>query len=384
MMTRNVYILGGLRSHIGICNGMYRHIPAQDLGAAVLRNIIKKYALIHVDMIICGNAVSGGGNVTRLMALTAGLSEAVPAVTIDMQCSSGLESIAIGAAKIAAGQADIVIAGGFESASTQPMRVVSPNHPAYTGANDTYMTAQFMPGLWREQIMVETAEETAIETGITRDLCDAWALRSHTLAKAAADADLLSDIQVSIDGSCRDEGIRKHMSEKLLRRMPLILPNGRVQTAGNTCLTHDGAAMVVLCSHDYAAQHGVMPVGEIVDTCAVGVSPLRSPLGAVTSIGNILTANDLTEAAIDCFEVNEAFACIDELFARAYPTCVDRYNILGGALAYGHPYGATGAILVLHALKALALRQGRLGCCSIAGAGGLGTAMLIKRCEREG
>ena len=157
----DVYIIGGLRSYIGVYNGMYRHVPAEKLGAAVLQEVICAYGLVRIDEIIGGNSVGCGGNITRLAALEAGLDVSVPAVTVDMQCCSGLESIAIAAAKVASGQAECILAGGFDSASTQPRRSCHPNHPAYRGDENWYMTAQFSPQVWSEDCMLRCAEYTA-------------------------------------------------------------------------------------------------------------------------------------------------------------------------------------------------------------------------------
>ena len=129
----NVYLVGGLRSYVGVVNGMYRHVPAEKLGAAVLKQVMAKYAVPKPDYIIAGNGVGAGGNIARLMALEAGVDTAVPAFTIDVQCGSGLESIAVAAAKIACGESECIIAGGFESSSTQPRRGYNPNHPDYAG-----------------------------------------------------------------------------------------------------------------------------------------------------------------------------------------------------------------------------------------------------------
>ena len=156
----NAYILGGLRSYVGVVNGIYRHIPAEVLGAEVLKQVMEKYQLREPDYIIAGNGVGAGGNIARLMALTAGVDISVPAFTVDVQCGSGLESIAIAAAKINSGEADVIIAGGFESSSTQPRRGYNPNHPDYAG--DTwYSVAKFMPGIHRETVMLEGAELAA-------------------------------------------------------------------------------------------------------------------------------------------------------------------------------------------------------------------------------
>ena len=376
---RQVYILGGLRSYIGLCNGMYRHIPAEFLGAKVLKNLKEKYKIEDkdIDYIIAGNGVGAGGNITRLMTLEAGIDENVPAFTVDMQCCSGLESIAVAYAKIASGQADMIIAGGFESSSTQPIRGYNKNHPDYT-ENSFYTVAKFIPNNHRETIMLEGAEYTAIEENITKEKLDLWALKSHERAVRARQEHLLDDIVVSINDSDKDEGIRAKMSERLLKRMPKLLLNGEVTTAGNSCLINDGAAFVIVCSEEYLKKIGQKAQARILDYCACGVNPMLSPMGSIKAIKKLLMQKNLDIKNIDCFEVNEAFAVIDVLFERNFPEVIDRYNIFGGALAYGHPYGVSGAMILLHLIKSLEYRKGKLGCCSIAGAGGLGSAMTIE------
>ena len=230
----HVWILGGLRSFIGVKDGMYRHIPAERLGAEVLRKLVKKFQLSdsEIDFIIGGNAVGGGGNITRLAALEAGIGETVPAVTLDLQCGSALESISAAAAKIESGMADLVIAGGLESASTQPFRMWNPNHPKYEEGK-TYTVAQFTPGKHGEQIMLEGAELTALEEGVTKSEMDVCVLKSHQRAVEVQRKNILAEIQVSVEGSSKDEGIRGNMSQKLIDRLPFLLPGGKVITAAN-------------------------------------------------------------------------------------------------------------------------------------------------------
>ena len=182
----HVYILGGLRSYVGVKDGMYRHIPAEKLGAEVLREVVSRFELPTdaIDYIIGGNAVGGGGNITRLAALSAGFPERIPAVTLDLQCGSALEAISAAAAKIESGMADLVIAGGMESSSVQPYRMMSPNHPEYDGGK-VYTVAQFVPGKRGEQVMLEGAEETAIRENVSKEEMDTWVLRSHKRAALA-------------------------------------------------------------------------------------------------------------------------------------------------------------------------------------------------------
>lgn len=373
----NVYILGGLRSYIGVINGMYRHVPAEKLGAAVLRQLLEKYP-VEPDYVICGNGVGAGGNITRLMTLEAGLDNRVPAFTIDVQCGSGLESIAVAAAKIACGDADVVIAGGFESSSTQPRRGYNPNHPDYNG-DSWYSVAKFMPDIHRETVMLEGAEEAALKEHITKEEMDRWVLRSHKLASQAAEQNLLKNIIAPVFGAMKDEGIRPRMSQRLLDRMPKVLTGGQYITAANSCLINDGAAFVVLCSQEYLQKRGLVPQAKVLASTACGGDPLISPRTAVAALEKLLVKNNLTEADIDGFELNEAFAVIDVMFARSFSNSLDKYNVFGGALAYGHPYGASGAIITLHLLESLKQRNGRLGCASVAAAGGVGTALLLER-----
>lgn len=372
----NVYILGGLRSYIGVINGMYRHVPAEKLGAAVLRQLLEKYP-VEPDYVICGNGVGAGGNITRLMTLEAGLDNRVPAFTIDVQCGSGLESIAVAAAKIACGDADVVIAGGFESSSTQPRRGYNPNHPDYNG-DSWYSVAKFMPDIHRETVMLEGAEEAALKEHITKEEMDRWVLRSHKLAAQAAEQNLLKNIIAPVFGAMKDEGIRPRMSQRLLDRMPKVLTGGQYITAANSCLINDGAAFVVLCSQEYLQKRGLVPQAKVLASTACGGDPLISPRTAVAALEKLLVKNNLTEADIDGFELNEAFAVIDVMFARSFSNSLDKYNVFGGALAYGHPYGASGAIITLHLLESLKQRNGRLGCASVAAAGGVGTALLLE------
>ena len=379
---KGVYIIGGKRSYIGVENGMYRHVPAEILGAKVLQEVVKTQPieLTDVEGIFAGNAVGAGGNIARLMALEAGMPQEIPAVTVDLQCGSGLEAMSIAAAKICSGQADLLVAGGFESSSTAPVRSNHPNHPDYTKEGENaYKTAKFAPGKREEAAMLQGAERTAIAEHITRQDLDRWVLRSHALAVQAQNEKILQDsiVQIQAD-ACRDEGIRERMSARLLAKVPCILPDGQVLTVANTCLTNDGAAFLLLASEKYVKEHNIKPVAELVDAVAVGGDPAMSPKTAVKVIARLLSRNKMNAADIAVFECNEAFAVIDELFMRAYPQAVERYNMFGGALAYGHPYGASGGIICLHAIRALQKMQGEYAVVSIAAAGGVGTALLLK------
>lgn len=384
----NVYILGGLRSYTGVENGMYKNISAEELGAEVLKKTIRKFDIKESDinLVIAGNAVGAGGNIARLMTLTAELTEEIPAFTVDMQCGSGLESIAIAASKIKSGFADLIVAGGFESSSTAPRRAYNKNHPDYEkygGEAGWYKAAKFVPDSHEQTAMLEGAERTALFNDITRQDLNKWVLKSHEDAKKVRENAVLKDIVAVVKaGADKDEGIRERMTEKFLDRLPCVLKAGQVITAANSCLTNDGAAFVVLCSEEYLKKNNLKANAEFIDICETGSNPMRSPESVIKAIDRLLYKNSLLPEDIDIYECNEAFAVIDELFARKYPKQVKDYNIFGGALAYGHPYGASGAMIMLHAMKALDYRNGRLAVCGIAAAGGVGSAVLIRKVKK--
>ena len=413
-----VFLLGGLRSHIGLTGGMFKTVPAEELAAAVLQKVIEKYpCALQADGLVCGNAVGTGGNITRLAALKAGLPVHIPALTLDMQCASAAASIELAMTKIGSGMADVLIAGAFESTSMQPTRVYAKADPRYTEAGFT--VAQFSPDTTSAKVMLEGAERTCQKHGFTREELDAFAVRGHRLVKKARDEKRLQDVVVSVSGSVGDEGIRDRMSPKLAARMPKLFTSEEVAalckeqikgtesggeagiksdaesesgaglsnekstvtpllTAANACLMNDGAAFVILVSEKAVEKYDLQPEAELLAGFEWGVDPRYSPEGAIETGAGLLQRCGLQPEEIDVFEYNEAFAVISALFARKHPELAERYCPWGGALAYGHPYGASGAILLLHLWQELKQKNGRLGLLSIAGAGGLGTALLVK------
>ena len=185
---------------------------------------------------------------------------------------------------------------------------------------------------------------------------------------------------ISVDGISEDDGIRYKMSQRLLDRLPRLLGGDSLLTAGNACLINDGAAFVVLVSEHWLEQHpSFAPMAEILGTCSAGGSPVESPRGAMLTADKLLARQGFSYEDMDAIEFNEAFAVIDVLFQRKYPELLDRYNMLGGALAYGHPYGASGGIIMIHLLRALEISDGSLGLLSVAGAGGMGQSILVRK-----
>ena len=194
MGMEKVYLIGGLRSHIGLTGGLFKTVPAEELAAAVLQKIMAKYpCVLQADGLLCGNAVGTGGNITRLAALKAGLPATVPALTIDMQCASAAASIELAMTKIGSGMADILIAGGFESTSMQPVRVYAKADPRYR--EEGFTVAQFSPDTTSAKAMLEGAERTSQKHDFSREELDAFAVRSHQLAKKAREENRLDEIK---------------------------------------------------------------------------------------------------------------------------------------------------------------------------------------------
>lgn len=411
---RRVCILGGLRSYIGIENGMYRHVSAEQLGSHVLLETTEKYCIPveDIDWVVAGNGVGAGGNLTRLMMLEAGFPEEIPGLTVDVQCGSGLEALAVAAAKIESGLAEVVIAGGFESCSTKPVRIRNEHHPDYIeGVDNQYHVAKFAPGKPDELAMLRSAENTAQAWNMDKKRLDAFVVESHKKAAKAAREGRLQEILAAPLPACSngreggmeasngfpgcseakprsfpavDEGIRPKMSGKLLERLPFLVPGGKYITAGNACLTHDGAAFLVLCSKDYLKSHGLKERAQVVDVVSAGGSPDRSPESILPAVDKLLLRNHLRAGDITAWEYNEAFAVLDVLMEEHFGRDTGRYNIFGGALAYGHPYGASGGIITLHLLEALKeldtpANNIKYGVAAVAAAGGIGTAMLVKQ-----
>lgn len=380
---RDVFIAAGLRTPIAHRGGAFAHVLPEELGARVIRAMLWHLGLGGAELsgVLAGNAVGTGGNIARLMALRAGLPEEVPSCTVDMQCASAAAAISLAAAKIASGQGECFLVGGMESASLQPLRVYDARDPRRAFVPDgVYRTAQFSPGELAEDAMLRGAERVMQQEAVTRAELDAAVLRSHRLAAAAWREGLLDDVVLPLPECARDTGIRPHFTQRLLDRLPPHFGPGSLLNAGNACAIHDGAAFLLLASGAFLRRRRWKPLARLVAAASRGGNPQESPRGAMRTADFLLAQQGLRYEDLAAIEFNEAFAVIDVLFARAHGDCLDRYNRLGGALAYGHPYGASGAVLALHLLQSLRQAGGDLGLLSIAGAGGMGEAILLERC----
>lgn len=381
-----VYLIGGLRTPIGKTGGILKDFLPEHLASIVLNEVAATYNIspTNLDQVILGNAVGPGGNIARVSVLAAGWPYSTPAVTIDTQCGSGLSAVNIAYSQIHSGEADLIIAGGVESTSLAPRRQFNPTDPRFQGENIYYDRAPFSTPAVGDPDIGDAAEHLAEQLSISREAMDLLALESHKRASLTQEQGLFNDILIPINAPEKtidwDECIRSRISLKLLERMkPVFMAGGKI-TAGNTCLKHDGAAVILLASQDAVIKYNLKPQAIITGTASCGCDPNVFPLGPVAAIQKLLKKNHLQIKDVDALEINEAFAVKILACCQQLGFSLQQTNILGGALAYGHPYGASGAIILLHLLKALQQINGRHGIASIGAVGGMGIATLIERC----
>lgn len=371
-------VVAATRSPIGTAGRSLSGHTADRLAAPVLAATLARSGLApdEVTDVVLGNCMGPGGDVARSAALAAGLPVHVPALTVDRQCASGLAAIEV-ADRFVRGGAPAVLAGGVESVSTAPWR----HWPPVDGADPVrYERAPFAPDGWDDPDMGVANDLLAQEAGVTRARQDEYAARSHARAVAARDAGAFADEIVAIDGVDRDDRPRATLTlDKLARLRPAFRADGTV-TAGNSCGISDGAAAVAVVDEATHARLG-LPGLRILATATAGVEPHRPGRGLVPAVRAAVQRSGIGLDALDALEVNEAFAgqvlaCCDELGLDPLRVCAD-----GGALALGHPWGASGAVLVVRLFHRLVTqRRGTLGLAAIAAGGGQGVAMVVQAC----
>jgi acetyl-CoA C-acetyltransferase len=379
-------MIGGMRTPIGKTDGFLKDLLPEQLASTVLNEVVAKYKISpnNIDQVILGNAVGPGGNIARVSVLEAGWPYNTPAITIDTQCGSGLSAVNFAFSQILSGQGELIIAGGVESTSMAPRRQFNPTDPRFQGENVYYERAPFSTPTVGDPEIGDAAEYLAEHLAISREDMDLLALESHKRASLTEEQGLFNDIITPIESAGKiinsDECIRNRISLKLLERMKPVFRDGGRITAGNTCLKHDGAAAILLASSNAVKKYNLKPQAMITGTASCGCDPNVFPLGPVNSIQKLLHQNHLQVKDVDALEINEAFAVKILACCRQLDFSLSKTNMLGGALAYGHPYGASGAIILLHLLKALQQVDGHRGIAAIGAVGGMGIATLIERC----
>jgi acetyl-CoA acyltransferase len=356
-----------------------------DLLAGLVERLVVATPAVRdaIDDFVVGCAypeAEQGRNAARAIALLAGLPDRTPGMTLTRMCASGLEAVAVACGKVALGEADVVLAGGMES-----MTMVlsgggkpSPNPRLAALRPDASIT------------MGQTAERVARRFGVTRADQDAWALQSHERATAARARGFFAGETVPVDPAgggatvVADDATRPDTSlEKLAALKPAFAEDGSV-TAGNSCPMSDGAALLVVATPDRARALGLEPLGRFVSYATAGVDPAIMGIGPVEAVPRALERAGLGLAQIDRIELNEAFASQVVAVVRGLGLDATRVNPNGGAIALGHPLGATGVRLAGTLLRELARADGRYGLATLCVGGGMGAALVLERIQGGG
>ncbi|PZG18076.1 thiolase family protein [Nonomuraea aridisoli] len=368
-------VVAARRTPIGTAGHAYKDLTVDRLAAPVIAAVAEDVPGRRVEDVVLGNCMGPGGNVARVSALAAGLGHDVPGLTVDRQCGSGLAAILVAAQAVRAGEMDLVIAGGAESASTAPLRT-------HRGAETPYARAPFAPAGHPDPDMGPAAEALAARYGISRERQDAYASRSHARALAARAAGAFKEEIVPVGGRADDQRPRP-LREASLARLPAAFVREGTVTAGNSSPVSDGAAAVALVPERLRAG---LPGLRLVAGSVVGCDPALPGWGPVPAIRRVLARTGVELEQIAAVEIVEAFAAqvlavtdalgLDPLGADDGRVCPG-----GGALALGHPWGATGAVVVTRLFGGLvraAAPPGTLGLAAAAVGGGLGVAALFE------
>jgi acetyl-CoA C-acetyltransferase len=370
-------VVSALRTPIGTAGKSLAGVGAAELAAPLLRRLSDDLPGLAVGDVVLGNCMGPGGDVARVAALAAGLPEEVPAMTVDRQCGSGLAAITTAVALVRE-TGGLVLAGGTESASTAPWRFWAPE-PG--GEPRRFERAPFAPPELGDPDMGLAADLLAAERGVTRERQDVYAARSHVRAHETQESGGFDAEIVEVAGVSRDERPRPGLTaDRLARLRPAFRPDGTV-TAGNACGVNDGAAAVAVLDHETHARTG-RPGLRILATATTGVDPNRPGIGIVPAVRTALDRAGLRLDEVDVIELNEAFA--GQVLACCHDLGLDPSRVCpeGGALALGHPWGASGAVLVVRLFSQMVRRaRGRYGLAAIAVGGGQGVAVVVERCS---
>src|SRR2546423_3958516 len=392
---KEAVIVSGARTAVGRApRGTLRATYPDDMAGAAIKEVLRRAPGLdpaEVEDVIIGCAIpegTQGMNVARLAAARAGLPVDVPAQTVNRFCSSGLQTIATASERIMAGFATTIVAGGTESMSTT---IQSPNFSPNPGLVRTY-AAYYMP-------MGLTAEEVAKEYKVSREDQDAFALRSNQRAAKAVDSGLFDEEIVPLDVDIeavgedgeiqeyktefsRDEGPRRDTTEQALAKLKPVFKVGGTVTAGNSSQRSDGGAAVVVMERKHAEERGLTPLLRFVGFAVAGVRPEVMGIGPIFAIPKVLKLTGLTLDDIDLIELNEAFASQSLAIIRELGLDPEKVNVNGGAIALGHPMGATGGKLTLQTLPALKRRKAHYGMVTMCIGGGMGAAGIFENLQR--
>ena len=393
-MSEDIVIVAAARTAVGRFGGSLARLAAPELGATVIRDLLLRSKLEagQIDEVILGQVLAAGSgqNPARQSVLKAGLTQATPGLTINAVCGSGLKAVMLAAQAVATGNADIVIAGGQENMSAAPHVLLGSRDGQRMGdwkMSDTMIT----DGLWdvyNQYHMGITAENVASKYEISRDVQDAFALASQQKAAAAQEAGKFKDeiVPVSIPQKkgdpivfADDEFINKKTTAEALTRLRPAFDKAGSVTAGNASGLNDGAAGVVVMTARKAAALGLTPLGRIASFATVGLDPAIMGMGPAPASRKALERAGWKAADLDLLEINEAFAAQACAVNNDMGWDTSKINVNGGAIAIGHPIGASGCRILVTLLHEMGKRSARKGIASLCIGGGMGVALTIER-----
>ena len=387
-----VVIAGAVRTPIGTFGGAFADTPATQLGSIAIAEALKRAGVSpeQVDEVIMGNVLTAGlgMNPARQASIAAGLPESVPATAVNKVCGSGLKTVALAAQAIMLGDADIVVAGGMEGMSSAPYLLPKARY-GYRMGNGEVIDHMIKDGLWcalEGCHMGITAENVAADHEISRADQDEFSARSQQKTAAAWEAGRFAGevVPVTLKGRKgdvvvdRDEHFRADTTAEVLGKLrPAFTPDGSV-TAGNASGINDGAAAVVVLSRKKAEELGVKPMASIRSYASAGVPPRVMGVGPVPATQKALAKSGLSIGDMDLIEANEAFAAQSLAVGRELGWDWDRVNVNGGAIALGHPIGASGTRILVTLLHEMARRDAKRGLATLCIGGGQGIAMIVE------
>ena len=389
----DIVIAGALRTAIGKFGGTLAKTPAPELGATVIAALLARYKLRpeQVSEVILGQVLTAGSgqNPARQSSIKAGLPPEIPAMTINKVCGSGLKAVMLAAQAVRCGDADIVIAGGQENMSAAP-HVLPGSRDGFRMGDAKLIDSMIVDGLWdvyNQYHMGITAENVAAKYEISRQVQDEFAAKSQQKAEAAQKAGRFADEIVSVEVPSRkgpilfkdDEYVRHGTTVDALAALkPAFDKNGTV-TAGNASGINDGAAAVVLVSAKKARELGLRPIARIKAFASAGVDPKLMGMGPVPASKRCLARAGWEPKDLDLMEINEAFAAQAIAVNRQMGWDTSKVNVNGGAIALGHPIGASGCRVLVTLLHEMAKRDAKKGLASLCIGGGMGVALAVER-----
>ncbi len=390
---KEVVILSAARTGVGRFGGTLKDVPAPTLGAVVIKEAVARASLEPKDIQECimGIVLSAGigQNPARQAAIAAGLPIEIGSLNVNKICGSGMKSVMLAANSIKAGEHDVIVAGGMENMNAAPYLLMDGRY-GYRLGDSKLVDHMVKDGLWdafSDVHMGITAETVASKYNVTRQEADQLALESHMKASSAKKAGKFDKEIVPVKIKVKkeehefrtDEGIREDATIESLTKLKPAFKEGGVVTAGNASQISDGAAALIIASGDFAEERGITPLATIMDYNTGGTKPEWIMEAPIPTTKDLLKRNELTIDDIDLFEHNEAFATASVAVKKALNVPADRFNINGGAIALGHPIGASGARVLTTLVYAMHDRQARTGLATLCLGGGNAVSMIINR-----